>query len=74
MGRRSASVTGEREVRIGFDIGGSKLAVIALGDDGTEFARDRCPVPRAYGATLEALVAMTASGGDRPSRHDWRRW
>ena len=53
-------VTGEQRIRIGFDIGGSKLAVIALGHDGDELACDRCPVPRAYPATLDALVAMTA--------------
>jgi fructokinase len=53
-------VTGKEGVRIGFDIGGSKLAVIALDHDGAELARDRRPVPRNYPETLEALVAMTA--------------
>jgi fructokinase len=53
-------VSREQEVRIGFDIGGTKLAVIALGHAGIELARDRCPVPREYAATLDALVAMTA--------------
>ncbi|MEM7022546.1 MAG: ROK family protein [Pseudomonadota bacterium] len=45
--------------RIGFDIGGSKLAVVALDRDGNEVGRDRCPVPRAYDATIDAVVAMT---------------
>jgi fructokinase len=46
-------------IRIGFDIGGSKLAAIALDDQGTERGRDRCPVPRDYRGTLDAVVGMT---------------
>ena len=48
-------------IRIGFDVGGSKLAAIALDRDGTEVGRDRCPVPRDYAGTLRALIAMTES-------------
>jgi fructokinase len=51
-------------IRIGFDVGGSKLAAIALDRDGTEVGRDRRPVPRDYGGTLQALVAMTESLAD----------
>ena len=46
-------------MRIGFDIGGSKLAVIALDERGAELSRDRCLVPRDYRGTLEALVGMS---------------
>ena len=46
-------------MRIGFDIGGSKLAVIALDERGTELGRDRCPVPRDYRGTLDALIGMS---------------
>ena len=53
-------MTSGRGIRIGFDIGGSKVAVIVLDHDGNEVARDRCPVPRDYPATLDSLVAMTA--------------
>ena len=71
-------------IRIGFDVGGSKLAVIALDERGAELGRDRCQVPRDYRGTLDALIGMTgagthAGGGDgalgrhRPSRHD-RCW
>jgi fructokinase len=48
-------------IRIGFDIGGSKLAAIALDDDGRERARARRDVPRSYPATIEAVGA--AVGG-----------
>jgi fructokinase len=46
-------------IRIGFDIGGSKLAAIALDEHGAELGRDRCPVPRDYRGTLAALTGMT---------------
>ena len=48
-------------IRIGFDIGGSKLAAIALDEDGRERARTRRDVPRSYGATIEAIGAAVAS-------------
>lgn len=43
-------------IRIGFDIGGSKLAVIALDRDGRELARRRGPVPATYAATLSDMI------------------
>ena len=46
-------------IRIGFDVGGSKLAAIALDEQGAELGRDRCPVPRDYRGTLDALVGMS---------------
>jgi fructokinase len=46
-------------IRIGFDIGGSKIAAIALGPRGRELARLRGDVPRDYPATLAALVELT---------------
>jgi fructokinase len=46
-------------IRIGFDIGGSKLAAIALDERGTELGRDRCPVPRDYRGTLGVLAGMS---------------
>ena len=47
-------------IRIGFDIGGSKLAAIALDAGGRELARARQDVPRSYPATLEAVRAAIA--------------
>jgi fructokinase len=46
-------------IRIGFDIGGSKLAVIALDERGAELGRDRCQVPRDYRGTLDAVIGMS---------------
>jgi fructokinase len=46
-------------MRIGFDVGGSKLAAIALDERGVELGRDRCPVPRDYQGTLDALIGMS---------------
>jgi fructokinase len=60
-------------IRIGFDIGGSKLAAIALDERGAELGRDRCPVPRDYRGTLDALIGKSealarahGSGQDMP--------
>jgi fructokinase len=46
-------------IRIGFDIGGSKLAAIALDEQGAELGRDRQKVPRDYCGTLNALIGMS---------------
>jgi fructokinase len=46
-------------MRIGIDLGGTKIEGIALGDDGTERARLRVPTPReSYEATVEAVVGV----------------
>jgi fructokinase len=47
-------------VRIGIDLGGTKIEAIALGDDGTEKVRRRIPTPRDYEATLAAIPALVA--------------
>ena len=57
-------------IRIGFDIGGSKLAAIALDEHGVEVGRDRCPVPRDYRGTLDALVGMSGALAHGPGG-DW---
>jgi fructokinase len=46
-------------IRIGFDIGGSKIAALALDERGRELARRRRDVPRDYPGTLAALVELT---------------
>ena len=49
-------------MRIGVDLGGTKIAAIALDDDGRELARRRLPTPRGdYAATLAAIVELAAS-------------
>jgi fructokinase len=57
--RRAGMVVNGRMIRIGFDIGGSKIAAIALGPRGRELVRLRRDVPRDYPATLAALVELT---------------
>ena len=45
-------------MRIGVDVGGTKIEVIALADGGRELVRRRVPTPRSYDGTLEAIVAL----------------
>jgi fructokinase len=46
-------------MRIGVDLGGTKIEAIALGDDGGVRTRERVPTPRDdYEATLEAIAAL----------------
>ncbi|NQW52649.1 MAG: ROK family protein [Rhodospirillales bacterium] len=46
-------------MRIGIDLGGTKIEGIVLGDDGAEHARLRIPTPReSYEATLGAIVGV----------------
>ncbi|PWC33469.1 ROK family protein [Azospirillum sp. TSO35-2] len=48
-------------MRLGIDLGGSKIAAVALDADGTEHARHRRPTPRDYDATLAALAETVAA-------------
>jgi fructokinase len=45
-------------IRIGFDVGGSKIAALALDQDGRELGRRRQDVPRDYAATRDALASI----------------
>lgn len=45
-------------VRIGIDLGGTKIAGIALANDGTEIVRRRVNTPREYKGTLGAIVDL----------------
>lgn len=47
--------------RIGIDLGGTKIAAVALDGDGTERARYRAATPRGYDATLVALAETVAA-------------
>ena len=48
-------------MRIGVDLGGTKIEAIALGDDGRALLRRRVPTPRDdYDATLAAIAALVA--------------
>ncbi|CBS85787.1 ROK family protein [Azospirillum lipoferum] len=48
-------------MRVGIDLGGTKIAAVALGTDGAELARHRRPTPRDYDATLDALAETVAA-------------
>lgn len=48
-------------MRIGIDLGGTKIAAVALADDGRELARHRTATPRGHGETLEAVAATVAA-------------
>ena len=59
-----------RAMRIGVDLGGTKIEAIALGDDGRELARRRVPTPRHdYDATLGAIVSLV-SGIEQETGHE----
>ncbi|HUL76920.1 MAG TPA: ROK family protein, partial [Vicinamibacteria bacterium] len=46
-------------MRIGLDLGGTKIEGVALDDDGAQLARRRVATPRHdYAATLEAMAAL----------------
>lgn len=48
-------------IRIGIDLGGTKIEAAALDDEGRELARYRAPTPRGdYAATLTAIAALVA--------------
>jgi fructokinase len=47
-------------VRIGIDLGGTKIEGIALGPGGRELHRVRVPTPGGYDETLDALTALVA--------------
>lgn len=47
-------------MRLGIDLGGTKIEAIALADDGTIPVRHRVATPRDYAGTLDALTALVA--------------
>ncbi len=48
-------------MRIGIDLGGTKIEGIALDDQGQELYRQRVSTPRDYQATLEAVTSLVLS-------------
>jgi len=47
-----------KRIRIGVDLGGTKIEAIALTDDGREEARHRVYTPHSYEGTLDAIVGL----------------
>ena len=49
-------------IRLGIDLGGTKIEIVAIDDDGRERLRRRVETPRGdYGATLAAVAALVES-------------
>jgi fructokinase len=48
-------------MRIGIDLGGTKIEGIALRDDGEEVGRRRVATPRSYTGTIDAIADLVAS-------------
>ena len=48
-------------MRIGVDLGGTKIETIALSDDGTELTRLRRSTPRGYEPTIAAIVELVTA-------------
>ncbi|HUD52025.1 ROK family protein [Parvibaculum sp.] len=48
-------------MRIGIDLGGTKIEGVALGSDGRELARKRVPTPATYDATVGAIRDLMAA-------------
>ncbi len=48
------------KVRIGIDLGGTKIEVLALDEHGRELARRRIATPRTYEGTLDALADLVS--------------
>src|SRR5215469_13318745 len=44
--------------RIGIDLGGTKIEIVALAPDGSELLRHRVETPRGYLATLAAIAIL----------------
>ena len=48
-------------IRLGVDLGGTKIEIVALDDAGAVRLRERVPTPRGdYAATLDAVAALVA--------------
>ncbi|GJE75391.1 ROK family protein [Methylorubrum suomiense] len=59
--RRSKGLRAQ-DIRIGIDLGGTKIAGIALGPDGTTRAETRVPTPQGdYAGTLDAIAGLVAT-------------
>ena len=60
--RRSKPALASDRLRIGIDLGGTKIAGIALDADGTTRAEIRVPTPRGdYAGTLDAIAGLVAT-------------
>lgn len=56
------------KLRIGIDLGGTKIEAAALGANGTELVRRRVPTPPGYEASLEAITTLVADVEQQAAR------
>src|SRR5688572_15813758 len=56
-------------MRIGIDLGGTKIEAIGIEDDGREVGRRRIPTPRDYRATLTAIAGLVHAIEADTGRH-----
>jgi fructokinase len=54
-------MTGGATVRIGVDLGGTKIEAVAIDDGSNVLARHRVPTPRSYDETLEAITGLVGA-------------
>lgn len=59
--RTAASLAYGLQVRIGVDLGGTKIEAAAFDDAGTQVSRRRVDTPRSYEATIAAIVEIVAA-------------
>lgn len=52
-------------MRLGVDLGGTKIEVVALGDDGSVLLRQRCATPAGYEATIAAIAGLVEGAETR---------
>ena len=62
------------EMRIGIDLGGTKIEALAISGDGVELVRHRIDTPRDdYFGTIQAMAGLVKAGG-RGDRSEGGRW
>ncbi|GIU50984.1 fructokinase [Shewanella sairae] len=52
-------------LRIGIDLGGTKIEIVALNQQGDELFRKRVPTPKQYEQTLDAIEALVCEAEDK---------
>src|SRR5579884_2450065 len=54
-------MTHDATMRIGIDLGGTKIEAVAIDDDSSVLARHRVATPRSYEETLEAITGLVGA-------------
>src|SRR5690606_18451461 len=66
-GRRTGCDAAMTGVRVGFDVGGTKIAGAAFGPDAAPLAEVRAETPRSFAATVDCLAALARQLADQAS-------